>query len=712
MAHEKALKPGFQMPTIPEDERERKDIVSKANKKLGYARRYYQRWHERWVRYYKIWRSLLEKVDSTEDQDEPDSFIPYVFGMIEDMASRITEPGFKLKPPARVKPKKPGQQGAADNFSTMVRAYFTNADYQAGYVGSIKEGQITGTRWEYDVFENQWREGMRWQKRKLPKMVEAAVELAGKVFPTMTQALVTKWLLVPDRHPTSVGYKCRFPSTFHVHPQPGVKFDEFHSKAKWTILEEPNISIEELQKEKFQDPTTGEVKSVYDLEQLIKESKGSDEKKVIVPQTNIEGADYFELALAAVSGNSSSSVNRGDEVDEGIDKIHVYHIFYNDGRVESIGQGKYLIRVAQLPIAAIPLRPIPYTIDPQFLHAIGMIEPIEDMVYELNDVHNLSMANWMRIINRMLVVDMSKIVSKDDLQPRPGQVIRTNGNVNDVVATFSAQDPSGSMLTMESNVKGLMERAIAAPDFSPGIGGTKQSHSTLGGLEEISQNVNIRISTIIRYNNSAKIKQMHVMEKYTSFYLFTPMPFEKFDDDGSTMTVELSNEDIYTDGEGFYFTIEQDPSFGNDVIRRDQLFLYLKGMYEYDQWVREFGTQDNPRPDIPNIIKMISTNFGFDDTSVVLKRPDGVLDPKKELEIFMAGGEVEVNPKEPLMKHYMRHLADLNAKAFKEAVESGKIKPDVVDKFQKHITRTKEVIDAVMGNPVEASEKIVGGANV
>ncbi|KKN22450.1 hypothetical protein LCGC14_0915000 [marine sediment metagenome] len=703
---------GFGLPQIPEDPKERQEIISKANRKLGYARRYFQRWHERWVRYYKIWRSLLEAVDDIEDQDEPNSFIPYVFGMIEDMSSKITAPLLKMKPPARVKPRKPGQQPQAQNFSTMARNYFSSPDYQTGFIASMKECQITGTRWEYDVFDNNWREGVRWAKVKVPKLLRSLIELGGKLIPTAVTALVEDWKLVKDRHPVSVGYKCRFPSTFHVHPQPGIKLEEFQSKAEWAILEEVNVSIESLQSQTFQDPSTGEIKPVYDLELLLKEEKGGNSKKVIVATTHVEGTDYYGEALAAISGNSSADHGFGDNMDEGIDKIHLYHVFYKDGRVESIGQGKYLVRVSQLPLAQIPLRPTCYTIDPQFLHGIGMIEPIEDLVYELNDSHNLAMSNWLRIINRMLVVDMSKIDNKDDLQPKPGQVVRiTGGDARAAVASPTTPDITGSMLAMESNAKGIMERSAAAADFSEGVAGTKQSHDTLGGIQEIARNMDVRIGTVMGYQTSNYVKQMHVMEKYTSFYHFTPMPFEKFADDGSTMTVELSNDDIYTEGKGFYYVIEHDPSYGNDVVRRQQLFVYLESMYKYDEWVRAFGGPQDARPNIPNIMKMISTNFGFEDTSNVLIQKGGAMDPGKELEIFMAGGKVQPKPDEGLMYHFMKHLADRNSQTFLEAVESGKIRPENVTAFDEHIAQTNEMILAVMKNPAAAAEQLAGGAS-
>lgn len=676
------------------------ELVKLGNTRYELASRFWEPWHRAWVRFYKIWRCLVEVVEEEEEAEEPNTFVPYAFSMVEDLHSKATERNFKMNPPLRTKAEE-GKEAEAENFSSMCRTHFSNHLYQEDFSAAYKERIITGSMAEKDVWANDYSTIKVWKRNPVVRAIDAVIRLGKQVLSSSKpEAPVMEWGMKEQLVPERVGYCTEFPSIFDVLPAPGPGRRRV-GKLPWLIEIQDSVELGDLKKAIYTDPNTKQRMPVFSLEEIEKGERDGDAKKRIHPKAPSGGvltSNYKAEAMQAMSEQTSTGMGSDDD---GVDRVHLMHVYEKSGRVFTIAQGKYLIRVSQLPVAKIPFRIRVYTLDPQFIFGLGAIAPIEDMVYELNDIHNLSMANWIRIINRMLAVDVSMIVDEDDLIPRAGGKVRFNGSVHQAIRELSTQDVAPSMLAMESNSKGIMERATSAADLSPGVQGTKQSHDTATGVIEIQRNMDARLASLLRLDMGYFKEQMWMMEKIISFHQFEPMPYPVTGPDGSTTIKRLSLEDINTEGVGFTFLLEYDPGMGDDLVQRQLNLAFLDHLYKYEEWRIKVGGIEAPRANIPNVIRKLAKYHGYEDTTYVLTPPDGVIDPKTEVNMILQGGMVKVNPRENLSHHLMTHLLDRNDPKFMQAVSSGKVPPEALIVLDRHIAETRMAMAAILQNPMQ-----------
>ena len=684
---------------IPTDPKEKAALVDMAHKRYTKSTEYFQPWHEKWVRYYKVYRAIQDEV---EDSDEPNTFLPYAFGIVENIVAKATEPLFAMKPPCKVRPKRNGDEEAADKFSSVATNYFSSSAYQLDKIASSKERIITGSSWELDDWANDYVEGKMWGKVKKRGMMESITSMLGKVIPLADSQGYDYEAVeaVPRQIPLKIGYNTKFPSVFKVHPQPNVKKVE---DMQWIVHEVSEASIADLQKKQYTDPATGMKMPVYDFTELLADAQNHAPGS-IVPTGKWGETDYEEEAKQALSARDEKGE---DSNNDGVDRIWYVDVYERD-RVYTVAQGKYVIRCVKdwLHKPRLPWRHQVYTIDPQFLPGIGAIEPIEDMVYELNDIHNLSMSNWIRIINRMLAYQSEAVPFPDDFKPRAGGKIRVRSDTDPRTAIMSIDQPdvSGSMLNMESNSRGLIEWATSVSDLSPGSEGTKQTHKTATGLIEIQQNMNTRFVMVQRIELANYQAQMESMEEFFSQFQFDKVNYRQYRDDGSTALAEFSKDDIYTEGRGFDYIIEIDPSAGDDAVARAQLIGVFDIALKYENWRLSASDPEAKKIVLSNIMQKILMKFGWSDTSSTLVNPGGEIDPGQELEMMMQGLPVQVNPAEDLIGHLLEHIIQKQSPKLAQAGAAGKVNPQTSQMLDMHIAETMQAIQMIISDPVKAAQ--------
>ena len=648
-------------------------------------------YHDKWNRVNKIY-SAIE--DAVEDSDEPNTGVAYAYGIIEDMVSKVVEPILQMKPPCRVAPRRAAHEKKSENFSAMCSTYFRTSRYQLEYTTSTRELCITGNTWEQDCWHAEYDQGRIWKKVKVGGMVDGLRSILGKVLPAMAAEHEAPQE-VPHDIPRKVGYGTRFPNLFRVFPEPHVNnVRDMH----WLIEEEPAVALDDLKKRTFVDPATGERRSFFDftsMESVMPQTGGT-----VTPEPVSRSKSSAEDDLRDARGDQSAS--RAEDFKDDIDRVSLLWIWEPD-RVWVIAQGRFLVayqeNVFQTP--RIPYRLKVYTPLKDYLFGTGVIEPVEHHFYELGDIHKMSMRNWVRIINRMVAFDEDSIPYEDDFEPSAlGRIrVRPVGgrSVAESIVPINHSDVTPSMLTQESNTKGIIERATAGPDFAPGAEGTKQTHKTLGGLMEIQRQVALRITTIRRMLLAAYQDQMWFMEKLHSQFLMDKMPFTVYGPDGSTAIQEFDLWDIHTDGAGFDFIIEYDPAFGDDQIRRNQEMALQNLNFQYIMQVKSLGLKDAALPDVEYMQRRIYQSFGWSDTSKAFKRPDGSMSPDEEIQSMLAGDPVAPKPTENLLQHIAEHALQLQMIA--PLIASGKIDPRVGALLQAHLMATRQMAAQLLANP-------------
>ncbi len=674
-------------------------FLDKGMKRFRRSASFFRPYHEKAVRFNKIYRGIQ---DAAYDNDEPNSFLPYAYAVIQDLISKSVEPILKAKTPCMVKPKRVGDEDAAENFASIAGAYFHNPRYQVEITESAQECITLGSAWEKDVWMNQWAKARKWSKVRKLRMIDKITSLLGKVIP-LDKPVGQEYEAmeeVPYDFPEMVGYNTEFPSFFNVFPEPGVKnVRDMH----WIVEQIPSAAVDDLKKATFLDVATNQQVPLYDFSQMYNDRGGVD--GAMTP-LQVADKDYGKESREAVSGQSEDEGNDGSNQDA--DHVHLLQVWEKD-RWWVIAQGNYVVCYQEMPfqIPRLPYRLKVYTASKDELLGIGAIEPCEDLFYGLNDVTNLAMMNWIRAIHQMVAVHEGAVPYLDDFKPQAmGKIrVRTSVRVQDAIMPLGFNDVTRSMLEHQSNYKGLIERVTAMPDFSPGTDGTKQYHKTLGGLMEISRSIGERQTTVRRMMLSSYQDQMWFMEKLFSQFQFSPIPVTCYSEDGSASIKMMTRDSIDTNGAGFDFLIEYDPSYGDDALARNQLMVLLDLSIKYEQARLTMGGKDVARVSIEGIMRRVFKAFGWVDTSRILVQPDGRMDPDAEFQLMMQGVPMAPKESDDQTDHIITHYLQENSPELKKMMETGKVPPEALMLLRTHREAHMMFVKMVLQNPGQVAQK-------
>lgn len=711
------------MNDVPQNELLYRNLISRVQLRMLRSAAWAQPWHEKAVRYYKIWRKIK---DAAYDPDEPNLFLGYAFSIVEQIHSKITEPILKMRPPCDVLPMRFGQGRQADNFKAVCRNWYAKPNMQEPFCRSKKEMCIVGTRFEIDEWQNKQLRGKMWGKapKEIPLILPNGEVMVGPDGKPMTTTVMVD-AEVERTIPVHYGFNTRYPSFFNVYPEPnrptigtGARTD-----CAWLIEDMGELAIADMIGESYVDPHDKKVKPLYDFDRLLHDAGRKAEERykrirlgesaddtpdnygpLIVPVNRwSQNTDYGREDKDSVAP-SEGSVDRQSSEDR--DKIWVVREMQGDSLV-TIANGAYIIQRVKCPwhVPEMPARVENYTQDPEFLYGLSVISPIEDEIYELNDIHNLAMSNWIRIINKMVAVSAGAIVSMDDFRPRAGGKIRIRGDVDvrTAIQSVDQDDPTLSMLHQESNVRGLIEFTSSQADMSPGTSGTKQTHKTYKGMVEIQNQLAVRFLTMQRQALINEARRMMSMERFFSQFQFEKTPFRIYRDDGSTALAEFNKDDIFTDGIGFEFAIELDLNFGDTAVTRQQnLFLFDRAV-EYMRTIRQLGLRKAREIDLSVLFEQNLRDFGRVDTTRLFKLPTEEITPEDELGIVMQGGVAECAG--DLQDHIETHLLQIGSPNLKRAIEAGKASPDTIRRLQLMVQQAMARLTTFVRDPQAAADQ-------
>jgi len=260
------------------------------------------------------------------------------------------------------------------------------------------------------------------------------------------------------------------------------------------------------------------------------------------------------------------------------------------------------------------------------------------------------------------------------------------------------------MLTHESNSKGLLERVISIADMSPGSSGTKQYHDTATGLLEIQNQLAKRFATMRRAQMANYQEQMSAMYDMCMQFMFEPTPVKVVDSDGKTMYPKFTRDDIWTDGEGFDFLIEEDPSFGDNVVQRNQLMVLLDIAIKYETYRMNSKDPELLKFRVSEVMRRLVEAFGWTFNAELLGPVDNVLTSDAELQMILNGMAVRPNPQENLLGHAVDHIAQMMSPKIQQGSAAGQITPEMLATLKAHIEETLMMAQAVMQNPQAAAQ--------
>lgn len=667
----------------------KKALVAKQMKRLTSSAKYYQPYFDKWTTFYMMYHSIKKEAEST---DEPDILIPIAYSIVEDAIARLVVP-FLQKLPINVRAKAVKFAANAEKYYNACKEYFGGYKYRLDRIASEREYVIAGNAWEIYGWQNEWLQGKEWKNEEVTKEVDVPISMMGKVISTVKSMIgVQETLEKTKEYPEAVGPITRFPSIFAMFPEPGVKKFE---RMSWVIEAEGVMSIADLEKEMYIDPQTREKKSLYDLTELIKSVDGDKEKIRPEAPSCVKANDEISQL---VSGRDATTESDSDEPSVFITRVH-----QKDNTILTIANGKFLIHaiaeVYHYPVMPIQLRV--YTQDKENLFGTGIIEPIMALLYEVNDIHNMSFQNWIRSIHKMVVYDESVIKDPNDFRPRAGGKIRANllagGNVNHAFGVVDTPDVSASMINMESQVMGKIEKTVSISDLTPGAMGTKAYHKTYGGLMEIQSSFARRFSIMAMTELAYLTRQMEIMYWMFQQFMFNDMPVGVMKE-GVFMAETYRREDFDSGGQGFLYIQANDPSFGDSAVQRNQLMVLFDQAMKFEGFRKDMADPSMMQAKIDKIFKLVLEAFGFQDTNEYLTLPDGVLLPQQEFDMMLQGMPPQVNPRENFMQHLIEHVTQRNKPEMVAGVASGAVAPEIMAMLDAHIDETMKMIQLFMQN--------------
>ena len=652
------------------------------------------------VRFFKIWRSWI---DATDDEDEPNSMPSYAFGVIEDITSKLAEPILRMKPPVKVQPKKAIHEEKARNWESRCAAQYQDARFQIEYTTSCRVQAIAGWVWERDGWANDWIQGKRWGKVQKVKMVDTVIQLVKGIFKKQTPVPYESTEEIDQLYPKRVGITTEFPSIFDVFPEPGVKkVEDMH----WILEQHRRAAVSDLLQTKYKDED-GEIKTVYNFDKLYQDSGSSYRPGTTQPDQVMLKHDYGQEVRDIDMGGSDTSGQTA--IIEDRDFVHLLEVWEQD-RWYVIGQGRRIVAYQEFPYhqPRLPYRCRVYTDDPESMFGIGAIEPIESDIYELKDIHVLSMRNWLRIVNRMVAVHMDNVPFEDDFKPRAGGRIRVRNavRVQDSIMPIEMPDATGSMLAQESNTKAAIERALSITDWQAGSRGTRMNHKTAAGLMEVSRNLAERMSTIRRLNLACCQDQMKFWESLYLQFGWEKEPVSLSRPDGSFHLTEMNRDDIDTEGVGFKYVIENDPTQGDDAALRNMLMVLFNLTMKYEQFRMTSKDPELPKADMGDIMRRMFLSFGWQDTSRVLQSSKGkLLTPQMEMQLMEQGQPTAPQQGEDLLGHLVDHMGQRQDPQLLKAVQEGKVPAKVLMLLDAHIQATMQAIQKTAQNAGQIAQQ-------
>jgi len=144
-----------------------------------------------------------------------------------------------------------------------------------------------------------------------------------------------------------------------------------------------------------------------------------------------------------------------------------------------VANRKYVIRLDENPYEH-KRKPFISFVDTQMPNefwAIGEVEPLKNLQYELNDIRNQRMDNVTLILNRMWKVNKNGDVDEADLVSQAGGIVHVGDN--NALEVIQTPDVTASSYNEETLVKADMQQASGVTDYTKGSSAGGKGNSAL-----------------------------------------------------------------------------------------------------------------------------------------------------------------------------------------------------------------------------------------
>lgn len=443
---------------------------------------------EKWVRWYKLYRSYTEKKDTGANL-----FIPYTFSAIESVVPRLISTMFASRPFIGVLPVNEESVDKAKMHEKLLDYQLTQRINTIELASMwIKEALMYGTSHIKPV----WRYEIRNVKQKVPVTSILGVSMESKYQDTEIVA----------------------------YDDPHVEHIDI-----WDIYVDPDAT------------------NVDDAEYVVHRVFRTKEHIKRMAQNGIyKNIEKIGNSFSPTSSDEIGSEERMSSIGlskspKQQDKIELLE-YWTDERIIVVANRSAIIRNepnpfwhGKKPFIRIVDHPVPHE-----YYGIGEIEPIEYLQYELNDTRNQRMDNVNLVLNRMWKVLRGSDIIPEQLISRPGGFIEVDdmGDIEEIKFT----DVTSSSYKEEEEIKRDIDRTVGVFDYARGETTDRRETATTASI--LSNAANERFKLKVQLMEDMGLRRLGLMLiQLNQQFIDSERVIRVVGDDGVNFEI-LSPEDI------------------------------------------------------------------------------------------------------------------------------------------------------------------------
>lgn len=452
----------------PVDEDEHAKLVQWCNNAFIAAEKARRSYETRWKRYYQLYRSHQE---GKPNDWHHSIFVPICFWIIETVTPRLVA----QLPKFTAYPVGPDDQMAAKKMETLLDWAVDQSDLYVELVKAFKSALKYGTA----IIKTYHRQDMRRGRKN---------EMVSPSIPTE----VEEPLMDPETGAPMYGLDGQPMMTRRIVEQPGppVMVPQKYSYVGYDGPAAECIDIFNF----WVAPEAHDVDSArYVIHRVYKEM---DYIKKKVEEGIYQKPDAFSWEdIASVEEEPAlerlAAIGLGDMGDDPTRKpVEILEFWTDDGRVITMANRKAILRVQENPFdhSEKPfVRIVDYVQEHEFW-GVGEIEPLEGLQDLQNALVNNRLDNVALVMNAMFAVNVANLESEDDLEIRPGGVVRLRGDLtpDEVIKRIDLGDVTASAFQEAEINERTVEKVSGVTALQMGID-SPQYNSTATGASIITE---------------------------------------------------------------------------------------------------------------------------------------------------------------------------------------------------------------------------------
>lgn len=568
----------------PSDEDARAQTLAWAQAAFRDAESTRKELEERWLRYYKMYRSWGGKRAPNDWKSRV--WIPVSFYVIETIVPRLVA----QLPKMTVMPVGPEDRLGAEQMEFLLDYVTDQTDLYLELVKTFKDALIYGT----GIVKTLYDEKYAWNIYREPVMEPIVANIATGEYDVDENPMMEE--RVVGMQPTGEERLVREPILKYAGPAAeAVDIFDFFVSPEATSMEDASYVIHRV-------------------------FRTRDHIEKMARQGNYRLPDEFDWKQFTSANNQIPASDRLSQVGLGAGtspqtaegtKLIELHEIWTDEVVLTTAGDDVLLRAEKNPFAH-GEKPFVRILDhlvPHEFWGIGELEPLEGVQDTMNALWNTRIDNVKLVLNRMFAVSVDYLVDMADLQVRPGGVIRLREGVpiDQAVKGIDLGEVTSSSYTEAAEMERMSEKISGVSAYQMGTD-SPALNRTATGVALISEQGNTRFAHKVRISELTGLRRL---AKQFGIILQQYMPEQMYvrilGPGGQYLFQTVDAQSIQG---AFDYNIEAESASQTESIRREQTLSLFNMLSAF------------PQVNVYRLIEDVLQTFGRKDVQSYMLPPE------------------------------------------------------------------------------------------